>query len=98
MDNVLDYVSEVCENINSIAYKHLLSDELSSSETKEFASKNILSNIRVVVTDIQEKLSGSELVTDDECQDLIELLTKNIDDHLKKLLVRLASKYPQAPQ
>ncbi len=63
MGTVLDYVSEVCENINSIAYRHLLSDELTSNETKEFASKNILSNIRTVLTDIQDKMSGSEIVT-----------------------------------
>lgn len=94
----MDYVSEVCEDINSIAFRHLQSDSLTSNETKEFASKNILSNIRSVVTDIQEKLSGSEIVTGAECQDLIELLTQRIDDHLKKLLVRLSNKYPQAPK
>ena len=53
---VFGYVSEICQNINSISFRLLSKEELTDGQTKAFAARIVLANIQSILTDMQIKL------------------------------------------
>jgi hypothetical protein len=85
----------MCENVVSISFKLLNDGKLTENEAKDFASKNILSNVVAILTEIVGLI---RVVVKKEDVELVAYkLTLEIDEVLMEILKNLASYYPQAP-
>jgi len=61
-DEIRSYLVQLMENITSVSFNLLNERKLTDSETKDFASKNILMNVNILFKKIIENVQLKKIV------------------------------------
>jgi len=66
------YLVQLMENITSVSFNLLNERKLTDSETKDFASKNILMNVNILFKKIMQNVQLKNIVKDKEILNFID--------------------------
>lgn len=95
------FLVEAVSNVASAAFKFLNREELTETEAKEYASKNVLLNVnsffRQMSYAISVKPKLNAVIEQKKLDEFRLRLLKEMDSLLESILTNLADSYPMAP-